>query len=136
LIREFRYPDDLEEAIALMDECGLIRTEGDIVRDEITRKLSKDPRLFLVYEVDGRIVGSVIGGWDGWRGWIYKLGVSAKHRRMGIGTALVDEVVKRLQELGARRIGASAVPTNVASISLFKKNGFMELDAKFLRLQV
>lgn len=135
MIREFRYPGDLDEVVSLMAECRLLGSEADTIREEIARKLSRDPQLFLVYELEGSIVGTVIGGWDGWRGWIYKLGVSEKHRRKGIGSTLINEVVRRLEGAGAKRIGAYAFSDNEASISLFKKNGFTELGVTHLRLR-
>lgn len=64
------------------------------------------PDLFLVAEADGRIVGSVIGGWDGWRGHIARLASDPKLRRRGIARRLVDEIESRLRAKGARRIYA------------------------------
>lgn len=134
LIREFGYPTDTEKVVSLMTRCGLLATEADTIREEIAAKHERDPQLFLVYELSGEIVGTVIGGWDGWRGWIYKLAVSEDHRRSGIGSALVSEVVRRLRGLGATRIGTYVFSNNEASAALFKKNGFAELDVKHFRL--
>ncbi len=64
------------------------------------------PDLFLVAEAKGRIVGTVIGGWDGWRANIARLSTQADLRRKGIAIALVREVERRLQAKGARRIYA------------------------------
>ena len=123
--------------LALWGQCGLIeKNEAKIVRDEIATKMSRDPELFLVYELGGEILGTVVGGWDGWRGWIYKLGVSEKRRRKGIGSALVLEITQRLTKLGAKRIGAYAFSMNSASISLFKKIGFFRLDVDLVRLRL
>jgi ribosomal protein S18 acetylase RimI-like enzyme len=58
----------------------------------------------LVAEVDSRVVGSIIAGWDGWRGNLYRLAVSPAHRRRGVGTALVQAAERLLRERGARRI--------------------------------
>ena len=52
------------------------------------------------------LVGSIIGGWDGWRGNIYRLAVLPSYRRRGVGRALVAAVEERLAERGARRISA------------------------------
>lgn len=64
------------------------------------------PDLFLVAEADGRIVGSVIGGWDGWRGHIARLVADPALRRKGIAQKLVSEIESRLRGRGARRIYA------------------------------
>ena len=66
--------------------------------------LQRDDDLLLVAECDGRIVGTVMGGWDGWRGNIYRLAVLPEYRRRGIGRALLDEVAARLHAKGARKI--------------------------------
>ncbi len=64
------------------------------------------PDLFLVAEAEGRIVGTVIGGWDGWRANIARLSTHPRARRKGIAMALVRELERRLQAKGARRIYA------------------------------
>jgi ribosomal protein S18 acetylase RimI-like enzyme len=66
--------------------------------------LQRDDDLLLVAECDGHIVGTVMGGWDGWRGNIYRLAVLSEYRRRGIGRALLDEVAARLRHKGARKI--------------------------------
>jgi ribosomal protein S18 acetylase RimI-like enzyme len=62
--------------------------------------------LFLVATIDGKIVGSVIGGWDGWRGNIYRLAVAPAHRRQGIARRLVREISTALFARGAQRLSA------------------------------
>ena len=64
------------------------------------------PDLLLVAESEGRIVGTVIGGWDGWRANIARLSTHPDLRRAGVARALVDEIERRLREKGARRIYA------------------------------
>jgi ribosomal protein S18 acetylase RimI-like enzyme len=62
--------------------------------------------VLLVAESDGRLVGSVIGAWDGWRGNIYRLAVAPDYRRRGLARALLAEADHTLHHLGARRITA------------------------------
>lgn len=64
------------------------------------------PDLFLVAESDGRIVGTVIGGWDGWRANIARLATDPECQRGGVATALVREIERRLRGKGAARIYA------------------------------
>ena len=64
------------------------------------------PNLFLVADMDGRIAGTVIGGWDGWRGHIARLATDPKLRRSGIAKALVREIEHKLNAKGAVRIYA------------------------------
>ena len=58
----------------------------------------------LIVAVDGdAIIGTVIAGWDGWRGALYRLAVAPSHRRRGIATALVNEAERHLHAQGTRR---------------------------------
>src|SRR5215472_7292514 len=65
--------------------------------------LMRQPAALLLV---AKIVGSVIGGWDGWRGNIYRLAVAPAHRRKGIARRLVAEIGKALFERGAQRLSA------------------------------
>jgi ribosomal protein S18 acetylase RimI-like enzyme len=62
--------------------------------------------ILLVVIIDDRIVGSVIGGWDGWRGNIYRLAVTPAYRRRGIARRLVAEISSALFAKGAERLSA------------------------------
>src|SRR5438552_15299969 len=70
------------------------------------------------------IVGSVMGGWDGRRGWIYHLAVKPEHQRKGIGLGLVREVEKRLVAKGARKVNAQVYKWNEQSSEFFKAIGY------------
>jgi ribosomal protein S18 acetylase RimI-like enzyme len=71
--------------------------------DEILKKLERDPELFLVAEREGKIIGAVMGGFDGRRGMVYHLAVTREHRQQGIGSALLKELERRLRRLGCLR---------------------------------
>src|SRR5215467_6201836 len=66
--------------------------------------LARDPDALLIADVDGEPVGTLIVGWDGWRGALYRLAVLPDRRRRGIARLLVDEAERRLRVLGARRV--------------------------------
>src|SRR5260370_38346845 len=92
-IREFKI-NDYPIVRDLWQTAGLILRPGDELED-VRLKLERDPDLFLVGEQDDKIVGTVIGGWDGRRGWIYHLPGKPEHQRKGIGVDLVRQVRKR-----------------------------------------
>ena len=98
-------PDEAQQVLALWQEADATPSPTD-TRDEVTRLLGEASAVLLVVEADGRLVGTVIGGWDGWRGNIYRLAVLPAYRRRGIARALVGEAERRLHRMGARRISA------------------------------
>ena len=93
-IRVFRQ-EDFEEVITLWERCDLLRPWNDPEMD-IERKMNHDVSLFLVAEVNGEVVGTVMGGYDGHRGSAYYLGVHPEFRGRGIANALLN----RLPEIG------------------------------------
>jgi len=106
IIREARG-DEVGDILELWTAAG----SGPSVTDtqEHLLMLTEDYRdLFLVAEEDGRVVGSIIGGWDGWRGHIYRLAVHPGFRRRGLARRLTAEIESRLRARGAIRIYALA----------------------------
>ena len=126
-IRNFQI-GDYKEVKALWVAAGLEIRPGDN-RKEIELKLTRDPELFLVAEVGGRIVGTVIGAWDGRRGWIYHLGVLPESQRKGVATRLVQEVERKMKAKGVVKVNASIYKWNKRSIAFFNANGY-ETDVK------
>jgi ribosomal protein S18 acetylase RimI-like enzyme len=99
-------PGDFEAILALWYSIEDRHTGLPDKPEYLQRFHNFSPDLFLVAELDSRIVGSVIGGWDGWRAQIARLATDPGVRRRGIAKRLVDEIEARLRERGARRIYA------------------------------
>jgi ribosomal protein S18 acetylase RimI-like enzyme len=78
----------------------------------------------LVAEAGGRIVGSLIAAWDGWRGNMYRLAVLPEQRRSGIATALVREGERRLCERGARRLSAIVLVDDPGAVEFWEQAGY------------
>jgi ribosomal protein S18 acetylase RimI-like enzyme len=110
-------PDDIAEILAFWHEAAE-PTSTDSA-NALAGLLRRDPGALHVAEVGGRIVGTVIAGWDGWRGSIYRLAVAPDHRRRGLGRALLRAGEDHLAALGARRSHAIVVGTDARAVAFW-----------------
>jgi ribosomal protein S18 acetylase RimI-like enzyme len=124
LIRPYGNADKAD-VINLWHESGLVRPWNDPERD-IRGKRDVQPDLFLVAEFDGRVVGTVMAGYDGHRGWLYLLAVSPDCRRRAIGTRLVREAVDRLRHMGCWKVNLQIRDTNLGVRSFYEHLGFKD----------
>ena len=97
--------EECSQVLALWERAGAIASPTDTL-DEVTRLVREHAGALLVALQEGAIVGSVIGGWDGWRGNIYRLAVAPEAQRAGLARRLVQEAERGLRAKGARRISA------------------------------
>ena len=128
-IREFRFPEDfpqVENLWASMEKG--VRLGRSDTPDEIQKKLTRDPDLFLIAEEDGQIVATVIGGYDGRRGLLYHLAVAASCRGQGIGSRLMDEVESRLRAKGCLRCYLLVTTDNPEGMQYYEKLGWERMD--------
>lgn len=120
-------PADTEAVIALWNEAGLTRPWNDPYAD-ITRKLAVQPELFRVAVDQGRIVGSVLAGYDGHRGWLYYLATAVSHRGRGIAGALVGEVEAMLTALGCPKVQLMVRRGNETVLDFYGSRGYELAD--------
>src|SRR5262245_44296692 len=97
--------DECSAVLTLWARAGASPSPTDSL-DEVARLVREHPDSLLVAIDQGAVVGSVIGGWDGWRGNIYRLAVAPEARRHGLARRLVQEAERALQAKGARRFSA------------------------------
>lgn len=125
--RPFHFPEDYETVLALWQNAGQgIGIGLSDSPEEIEKKLRHDPDLFLLAESGPRIVGTVIGGYDGRRGLVYHLAVDAEFRGQGIGTLLMDEIEARLKAKGCRKAYLLVKQGNSAA-EMYEKRGWSEM---------
>jgi len=95
-------------------------------RANLERKLAFGDGLFWLAERDGRVVGTVMAGWDGHRGWIYSLGVHPEARRGGLGRALLAHAEAALAAQGCQKVNLQVVATNAAARAFWSAAGYAE----------
>jgi ribosomal protein S18 acetylase RimI-like enzyme len=124
LVRTFKEADEAR-VIELWTFAGLVRPWNDPKRD-IARKLKVQRELFLVAELEGVVVGVVMAGYDGHRGWVNYLAVDIGQRRRGIGTALMRDAERRLRLLGCPKLNLQVRRENTAVQAFYAALGFEE----------
>ncbi len=117
--------DDYESIIALWMRAGLpYRPTGRDKRASMMEQMKRDPELFLGAFRENRLVGTVIGTYDGRKGWVNRLAVDPRERRKGVAHTLVVRIEEALRKRGARVLAALVETDNSESIALFQKCGF------------
>ncbi len=125
-IREYHLNDE-SQVIDLWSTCNLVRPCNNPEKD-IKRKLKVDPDLFLVGVSNGKVIASVMGGYEGHRGWINYLAVDPSHQRKGYGKAIMEEIEERVEAKGAPKINIQIRSTNESVIDFYKSIGYKTDD--------
>jgi ribosomal protein S18 acetylase RimI-like enzyme len=122
-IAEFTMAE-YEAANELWERTGLWMRPSD-ARGQVRLKLDRDPDLFLAArDADGRLIGLVMGGWDGRRAYIYHLSVEPSWQRRGVAAALLDELEDRMRAKGALKVKLQIMHGNDASRAFFTQRGY------------
>ena len=100
-------PDDVRDVLALWHRVADVLPTSTDDEPAVRALLARDPEALLVGEDDGRVVATVIVGWDGWRGNLYRLAVDPASRRARVASSLIGEAERRLTAKGCRRIAAA-----------------------------
>ena len=120
VIRELR-PEDYDDLISLWEAAGLPhRKKGRDSRENTLKELSQPMAIFLIAELNGRMIGSALCTHDGRKGWINRLAVAPDMQRLGIATLLVMEAERRFELLGIEVVAALIEDWNDVSKELFE----------------
>jgi ribosomal protein S18 acetylase RimI-like enzyme len=123
-IRAF-VQSDAEPVIALWSRCGLLRPWND-PRKDVARKLQVQRELFLVGELDGRLVAAIMVGYEGHRGWVNYLAVEPERQGRGVGRRMMREAERRLRALGCPKVQLQVRTENEEAIAFYRKLGYTE----------
>lgn len=122
------YSDlDLEEIIALWEICDLTRPWNNPEID-IFRKVAQKDGLFLVAMKDEQLIATLMGGYDGHRGWVNYLAVHPHEQRNGVATALIQQLEKRLIALGCPKLQLLIAKENIDVQNFYEQLGYEEIE--------
>lgn len=121
-------PADEDAVVELWELCALTRPWND-PRKDIQRKLTTQPELFLVGELGGRIIATVMAGYDGHRGWANYLAVAPEHRSLGYGRLLMRQVEERLTARGCPKLNIQVRTSNREVLEFYRKIGYAADEA-------
>jgi ribosomal protein S18 acetylase RimI-like enzyme len=116
------------------DEAAVVKLWREVFPDDpphhdpvacIHLKVAEQPELFFVATRGGDVVGSIMAGFDGHRGWIYRVAVSPRHQRQGIGTALMRRAETELVALKAPKINLQVRATNGQVAAFYEQLGYV-----------
>jgi ribosomal protein S18 acetylase RimI-like enzyme len=118
---------DQQAIVDLWNECGLLVPWNDPAKD-IQRKILLGADLFLVGELDGALIASVMGGYEGHRGWANYLAVRPDYQDKGYARLLMSELEMKLLEKGCPKINLQVRDTNIDIVRFYEALGY-KIDA-------
>jgi ribosomal protein S18 acetylase RimI-like enzyme len=118
---------DVEAVLSLWAAAGAEPSHTDDAKS-VAKLIVCDPLALMVAEDNDQLVGSVIAGWDGWRGSIYRLAVAPSHRRLGLGTRLLHAAEARLSTTGAVRLQAIVADTEPTAVGYWRASGWEQQE--------
>jgi ribosomal protein S18 acetylase RimI-like enzyme len=124
-------PADFPAVIALWDEAGLTRPWNPPAAD-LQRALDTETSTVLGAVVDDRLVGTVMVGHDGHRGWVYYLAVATTERGTGLGRALMNGAEAWLTARGVVKVQLMVRQTNTAVTGFYERLGYADADVRVL----
>jgi ribosomal protein S18 acetylase RimI-like enzyme len=124
IIRRFDQLADTPQVIALWRQVLNYSSPHNAPQLAIDKKVAAGDGLLFVAEVDGKIVGTVMAGYDGHRGWLYSLAVLPEYRKQSIGSRLVKHAEKHLVELGCPKINLQIMKGNEQVEAFYHKLGY------------
>jgi ribosomal protein S18 acetylase RimI-like enzyme len=122
--------DDYDDLLGLWKRAGLhsLKPHGRDSIGAVGRQLASGVQTILGLEMDGRLVGAVVATHDSRKGWINRLAVDPAYRRRGYASRLIAEAEEALHDQGIRVIAALVESDNPASLALFERCGYVEVD--------
>jgi hypothetical protein len=119
---------DAEGVIKLWFKVFPESSEWNIPDEDIKRKLKIQRELFIVAEIDEKVIGTAMAGYDGHRGWVYYVAVHPDYRRQGVGRTLMKKVEVELSEMGCPKLNLQVRGNNRSAVEFYKNLGYVVED--------
>ncbi len=116
-----------KEVIALWEKCNLTRPVNNPQKD-IRRKMKVNPELFLIGLIDGKVVATAMGGYEGHRGAVNYLGVDPAYQKQGLGRQMMLALEAKLIALGCPKINLMFRKENAGVEKFYEKLGYKRDD--------
>ncbi|MCM1090534.1 MAG: GNAT family N-acetyltransferase [Butyrivibrio sp.] len=117
--------DDYDDVYALWMSCtGMGLNNLDDSQDGIDKFITRNPDTCFVAESEGKIIGVIMSGNDGRRGYIYHISVSPKYQRQGIGHQMVKKAMQALEVCGINKVALVVFERNENGNTFWEQQGF------------
>lgn len=125
---------DFNEMYALWNEAGLQLADYEIEKKQTEFMIKLNPASNFVAIEQGKIIGTVFGLFNGYRGWIYHLAIIPFFQKKGIGSLLLNKTERALKEIGAKRVMLGVDKSNIRILPFYSKSNYQEItSAIYLR---
>jgi ribosomal protein S18 acetylase RimI-like enzyme len=112
-----------DEVIEIWRKTGLSVGSSD-TKEEVNRMLQRNPNLFLIGKIDDIIMGTVVGAFDGRRGYVHHLAIEPKFQKKGFGRIMMNELMKRFNEMGVHKVHLFIEKYNKQVVGFYQRLGW------------
>ena len=124
-IRGYEDATDRAQVIALWNAVFSYTSPHNLPEVSIDLKLRADDGLFFVAVQGGQVVGTVLSGYDGHRGWLYSVAVAPEARNRGLGTRMVRHAEQAMVARGCLKINLQILESNAAVVAFYERLGYV-----------
>lgn len=129
-IRQYNHAEDYPHVLSIWKSVGDgIHVSFSDEPEELEKLIRISPGLFFLAVDRGKIIGTVMGGFDGRRGLIYHLAVLPEYQNRHIGLYLMNLVENKLYDIGCRKIYLFIVPENLDRAGFYQNLGYEQMAA-------
>lgn len=123
-IREYKDTTDRIQVVELWRNIFGYETAHNEPNLAISKKIATKDGLFFVAVESTDILGTIMAGYDGHRGWLYSVAVDPNKRLSGLGGSLVQHAEKALADLGCMKVKLQLLAANEATAAFYKSLGY------------